>query len=71
MTVRPSAVFWVVSKTAEQAVQVMNDINMPTAEQRNRAPRPNLSTSKAAPRATIKLKAFSSPLISVDERQIV
>lgn len=65
MTVRPSAVFWVLSKTAEQAVQIMNDINMPTADQRNRVRRPNLLTSNAAPRATIKLKAFSNPFISV------
>lgn len=65
-TVRPTA--WLLSfplTTAEQAVQIMKEMSMPSADQRKSGRRPSLSTRRAALAAVMKLKTCSRPLIRV------
>lgn len=52
-------------KTAEHAVQIMKDINIPTADQRKRVRRPRRSTRRAAEPAKMKLKIWSRPFMRV------
>jgi len=56
----PALLLPLISNVAEQAVQIMNETNMPMPDQLNKVRRPSLSTRKAALTAAQKLKICKS-----------
>ncbi len=57
--------------TAEQAVQMMYETNIPMPDQMNSVRRPSLSTRIAALKAAAKLKIWRRPLMSVWSKESV